>query len=65
MWSKDDLICDAESRAALYFVTKQILQLQMTTFNISLVVHGTVAESNDFQKVNCKTACYYGLITCA
>lgn len=25
--------------------------LQITTFNISLVVHGTVAEDNDFQKV--------------
>ncbi|GAB4856191.1 Ethanolamine-phosphate cytidylyltransferase [Ancistrocladus abbreviatus] len=24
----------------------------ITTFNISLVVHGTVAESNDFQKEN-------------
>lgn len=25
--------------------------MQITTFNISLVVHGTVAEDNDFQKV--------------
>lgn len=25
--------------------------LQITTFDISLVVHGTVAESDDFQKV--------------
>ncbi|XP_021912163.1 ethanolamine-phosphate cytidylyltransferase-like [Carica papaya] len=27
-----------------------LLLSQITTFNISLVVHGTVAESNDFQK---------------
>lgn len=25
--------------------------LQITTFDISLVVHGTVAESDDFQRV--------------
>jgi len=26
--------------------------VQITTFNISLVVHGTVAENNDFEKVH-------------
>lgn len=31
-----------------------IFLVQITTFNISLVVHGTVAENNDFQKVNFK-----------
>lgn len=32
--------------------------LQVTTFNISLVVHGTIAEYNDYQKVPCD---YYWL----
>lgn len=29
-----------------------LLLPQITTFNISLVVHGTVAEDNDFMKVH-------------
>jgi len=32
--------------------------LQITTFDISLVVHGTVAESDDFRKVKQHSSVY-------
>lgn len=41
----------------------KFIRVQLTTFNISLVVHGTIAESNDFKKVNCLLFCYSNVFT--
>ena len=50
-----ELICSLLDNTQSDFHEKLILIviwiLQITTFDISLVVHGTVAESDDFQRV--------------